>query len=109
MSAASIMCQALSAAASHGLDEPPQVSLGCSLPLCLNEAPELLQVFWWRVVVLHSALQRIPKVLNGVEIRTTGWPVHPDNPCLLEKGVYQLSTVRRGVVIHVNGLGSNLL
>ena len=77
------------------------------LPLLVEVSKQLLGGLWGRVVSTHQAINLIPDVLNWIEIRTTGWPVHALNPLSLKKVPDDTCFVHRGVIVLQDGLRSN--
>lgn len=75
----------------------------------MKQLEQLLEVSRGWVVLSHSSVQFIPKMFNGVEIRATGWPLHPDNTSLLKEVGDDPGPVRSGIVVLEDGLGINLL
>ena len=63
-----------------------QIPLRYGVPLLLQKLEELSTVYCWRMVVMNTAAQDVPEVLNWCHIRGTGWPVHPGNLRLLQEG-----------------------
>ena len=75
---------ALNTVIPHGIDQSED-PLGERLPLSLQNLEETQGIPGRWVTVAHSAVQFIPEVLNWIEIRTAGWPLHSTDSRLLQE------------------------
>ena len=99
--------KAFNASPPHGLHQCHQIPLRYGVPLLLQKLEELSKVYCWRMVVMNTAAQDVPEVLNRCHIRETGWPVHPGNLMLLQEGGHYPSVVGSGIVVLKNSARSH--
>ena len=96
------MCRvAFDTSFSPGLDQCHQSRLRDGIPLQLKELEQLSEVCCWGMIVMNTAAEDLPEVLDGYQIRGTGRPVHLSNLMLLNETSHHPSAMGSGVVIQV--------
>ena len=82
----------------HGLHQCHHIPMRYGVPLLLQKLEELSKVFCWWMVIMNTAAQDVPEVLNWCHIRGTSWPFDPGNLMLL----HHPSAVGSGIVVLKN-------
>ena len=76
-----------------------------SVPLLDQRLLRLDQVGWSIGSIVQTPPQLIPRMLDGIEVRGTRWPIHSLNSSLLHSVSHNDCSVWTGIVIHKCEIG----
>ena len=94
--------------ASHDVDQSLDPGLRQSVPLSMEESPEMFECVVWRYMHPYCPPHLIPQMLNGIQIRWACQPLHHIKLVLLEVSCCNPSNMWTWMVLWKYGIWAHL-
>ena len=91
--------------ASHRVNKSPNGPLRQLIPLLIKVPEEVVDVAGWRVICMNPSPKLVPEMLNRIQIRGKGRPVHAINILICQKVSSNTCAMRRRIIVLVLGPG----